>query len=318
MVAFPTETVYGLGANGLDELACQKIYEAKGRPSDNPLILHISNIDMLYNLVDEVSEPSKKLINSCWPGPLTIIFKKSKIIPDIVSAGLDTVAIRFPSHPIAKSLIESANVPIAAPSANISGRPSPTNANDVFFDMEGKIPLILDGGSSDIGIESTVIDLSEEIPTILRPGYFTIEMISKILPTVRFDDALIKEGITPKSPGQKYTHYSPKALMKVYVGEGALDKLLSEAFLLKTQGKKVGILAFEGDLEKLSGYYSISLGKKDDLSYMSHIFYSALRKMDKENIDIILAIGVSDNNLGKSIMNRMRKSASGNVYSTEG
>lgn len=314
LVAFPTETVYGLGANGLDGDACRKIFKAKGRPSDNPLILHISNTHMLYNLINDISEDAKKLVNECWPGPLTIIFNKSNLIPDEVSAGLDTVAVRFPENKIALSFIEEANTPIAAPSANISGRPSPTNAGDVFFDMDGKIPLILDGGSCDIGIESTVIDMSTDTPTILRPGYFTLEYLKEILPNVKLDDALVSEGITPKSPGQKYTHYAPKASMKVYVGEGAATYIKDEAYKLKSEGKKVGILAFEEDIKDFKDFYTISLGDKSDLSYMSHIFYSSLREMDKADVDIILANGVSDYKLGKSIMNRMKKSASGNIY----
>ena len=314
LVAFPTETVYGLGANGLDGEACNKIFKAKGRPSDNPLILHISNTKMLYNLVADVCFETKKLMDVCWPGPLTIIFKKSDIIPKEVSAGLDTVAIRFPKNKIAQRLIEESNTPIAAPSANISGRPSPTNANDVLFDMSGKIPLILDGGSSNIGIESTVIDMSNDIPVILRPGYFTLEDIKKILPDVRLDDALVRDDITPKSPGQKYTHYAPDAKMEVYVGDDASTFMLNKAKRLKECGKKVGILSFEEDLSKFNDYYTISMGSKTNLEYMSHIFYSSLRKMDKKQIDVIIANGVGESDLGKSIMNRMRKSASGNVY----
>lgn len=314
LVAFPTETVYGLGANGLDSKACNKIFKAKGRPSDNPLILHISNIQMLYNLVTDVSYDASKLIEKFWPGPLTIIFNKSNIIPHEVSAGLDTVAIRFPKNKIAKALIENANTPIAAPSANISGRPSPTNANDVYFDMKGKIPIILDGGDSNIGIESTVIDMSTSEPIILRPGFFTLEDIKEILPNVKLDDALVNEDVTPKSPGQKYTHYAPNAKMKAYVGKNATDKMLDQAIKLKEEGLKVGILAFEDEIDLFKDFYSINMGSKNDLSFMSHIFYSSLRQMDKEGVDVILAHGVSENNLGKSIMNRMRKSASGNVY----
>lgn len=313
LVAFPTETVYGLGADGLNENACKKIFEAKGRPSDNPLILHISNISMLYNLVENVDPKSKKLIDKCWPGPLTIIFKKSKIIPNIITAGLDTVAIRFPSNKIAQNLIEASNTPIAAPSANISGRPSPTRADDVYNDMNGKINLILDGGESDIGIESTVIDMSEDIPTILRPGFFTFEFIKEILSDVKLDESLVDNSKIPKSPGQKYKHYAPKAKMEVYVGEKSEEAIKSKALQLKEKGLKVGVLVFDQYIDDFKDYFSINIGNKDDLSYMSHVLFTSLRLMDMENVDIILAQGVEEINLGKSIMNRMKKSASGNA-----
>ena len=312
LVAIPTETVYGLGANGLDDKACRSIFKTKNRPADNPLILHISNIDMLYNLVEEVSTEAKKLF-SLWPGPLTMIFKKSKLIPNTVTAGGDTVAIRFPVDEIARSIIEEAKVPVAAPSANISGRPSPTNAKDCYFDLSGKIPLIIDGGDCKIGIESTVVDLSEDRPTILRPGYYTLEMLREILPDVRLDDALIDDNKIPKSPGQKYKHYAPKARMQVYVGDRASDLIYKKARSYRSQGLKVGILVFEEDIDRFDAFTSISFGSKKDLSEMSHILFSALREMDKLKVDLILAEGVMDNNLGKSIMNRMKKSAAGNI-----
>lgn len=312
LVAFPTETVYGLGANGLDPDACKHIFEIKNRPADNPLILHISNLEMLEQLVQKVDENAKKLIK-LWPGPLTIIFKKSAIIPDVVTAGGDTVAIRFPKNEIARALIEKANTPIAAPSANISGRPSPTNAEDTFFDLNGKIPLIINGGSSDIGIESTVIDLTSKYPTILRPGFYTFEMLDKILDNLKLDDALVDDSKIPKSPGQKYKHYAPNAKMKVFIGKKAPTVIKEKADYYKNRGNKVGILVFENNIKLFNDYETISLGDFNDLSYMSHVLFSSLRKMDKLGVDIILAQGVMDNDLGKSIMNRMRKSASGDI-----
>ena len=314
LVAFPTETVYGLGADGLNPEAIEKIYKAKGRPSDNPLILHISDKSMLYNLSKQVTDQAIKLISACWPGPLTIILKKSSKVSDTVSAGLDTVAIRMPENKIALELISQSKKPIAAPSANISGKPSPTRAKDVIEDMDGKIPMIIDGGSSDIGIESTVIDLSEDIPTILRPGYYTYEYIKTILADVKLDDALIDGKTVPKSPGQKYKHYAPKARLEVYVGKKSSVKMLDLANRYKDQGLRVGILTFEETIEDFNKYYTLSLGSKDDLSTMSHVLFTYLRKMDYKGIDVILAEGVEDINLGKSIMNRMNKSASGNVY----
>lgn len=312
LVAFPTETVYGLGADGLNNEACKKIFKAKGRPADNPLILHISHISMLDNLVEEISESHRKLFD-LWPGPMTLIFKKSKLIPEAVTAGGDTVAIRFPSDEIARALISQANTPIAAPSANISGRPSPTKADDVYQDMDGIIPLIIDGGESNIGIESTVIDLSGEKPTILRPGYYTYEFLKEILPDMRLDDSLVDSTKIPKSPGQKYKHYAPKAKLRVFIGEYVPDYLLNLAEEYKSQGKKVGILAFEEDKDKFVSYPYISLGSRIDLSTMSHVLFSSLRQMDRLEVDIILAEGVRENHLGKSIMNRMKKAAANDV-----
>ena len=314
IVSFPTETVYGLGADGLNPEACKKIFKAKGRPSDNPLILHISDKTMLYNLSDDITNEAKKLMDICWPGPLTMILKKSAKVPEIVSAGLDTVAIRMPKNKIALKLIELSNTPIAAPSANISGRPSPTIASDVMHDMDSRIPMILNGGDAQIGIESTVIDLSEDIPTILRPGFYTYEYLKNILPNIKLDDALIDGKRIPKSPGQKYKHYAPEAKVEVYVGNKAYEKMLDKASAYKKQDLKVGILAFEESIEKFNEYYTLSLGNKDDLSTMSHVLFTYLRKMDSKEMDIIIAEGVEDNNLGKSIMNRMKKSASGNIY----
>lgn len=312
LVAFPTETVYGLGADGLKNEACKKIFKAKGRPADNPLILHISHISMLDNLVEEISESHRKLFD-LWPGPMTLIFKKSKLIPEVVTAGGDTVAIRFPSDEIARALISQANTPIAAPSANISGRPSPTKADDVYQDMDGIIPLIIDGGESNIGIESTVIDLSGEKPTILRPGYYTYEFLKEILPDMRLDDSLVDSTKIPKSPGQKYKHYAPKANLRVFIGENVPDYLLDLAEEYKSQGKKVGILAFDEDKDKFASYPYISLGSRIDLSTMSHVLFSSLREMDRLKVDIILAEGVRENHLGKSIMNRMKKAAANDV-----
>lgn len=314
LVAFPTETVYGLGADGLNEAACQKIFAAKGRPSDNPLILHISNQDMLYNLVDSINDDAKKLIKTCWPGPLTLIMKKKSVVPDAVTAGLDTVAIRMPSDKIALNFITKANTPIAAPSANTSGKPSPTRAKDVFQDLNGKIPMILDGGSCKIGIESTVVDCSEKNPVILRPGYYTYEYLKEIIPSITLDDALVNDGKIPKSPGQKYKHYSPNAKMEVYIGDNASKKILDQAMKYKNQNYKVGILTFDDSIADFDDFKTISFGNRDNLSYMSHVLFTALREMDSVGVDIILAEGVNDIDLGKSIMNRMKKSASNNIF----
>ena len=312
LVAFPTETVYGLGADGLNDEACRKIFKAKGRPIDNPLILHISHISMLDNLVEEITDKHRKLFE-LWPGPMTLIFKKSDLIPDAVTAGGDTVAIRFPSDQIARALITEADTPIAAPSANISGRPSPTKARDVYQDMDGIIPVIIDGGESNIGIESTVIDLSGDEPIILRPGFYTYEFLKDILSDMRLDDSLVDSSKIPKSPGQKYKHYAPKAKLRVFIGEDVPTHLLSEAEKYKSDGKKVGILAFEEDKEKFNSYPYISLGSRKDLSTMSHVLFSSLREMDRLGVDLILAEGVKEKHLGKSIMNRINKAAANDV-----
>ena len=312
LVAFPTETVYGLGADGLNNQACLKIFKAKHRPADNPLILHISHISMLDNLVEEISDGHRKLFE-LWPGPMTLIFKKSKLIPDAVTAGGNTVAIRFPSDEIARKLISKSASPIAAPSANISGRPSPTKASDVYFDMDGVIPIILDGGQSNIGIESTVIDLSTEEATILRPGFYTYEFLKNIIPDIKLDDSLVDDSKIPKSPGQKYKHYAPKAKMKVFVGDKAVDIIEKLASTYSKEDKKIGILAFEEDKDKFNDYTFLSLGSKKDLTTMSHVLFSHLREMDKLGVDLILAEGVRENNLGKSIMNRMKKAAANDV-----
>lgn len=313
LVVIPTETVYGLGADGLNADACKKIFKAKNRPSDNPLILHISHIDQLDPLVKKIPDEAKYLARNLWPGPLTMIFNKSDLIPDVVTAGGDTVAIRMPKDPIARKFIELCDTPIAAPSANISGRPSPTNASDVYFDMKGRVSVIIDGGDSEIGIESTVLDLTEDKPMILRPGYYTYEYIKGFLPDLVLDDSLVDSKAIPKSPGQKYKHYAPKAKMKIYVGDDSSSYILKEAKENKDKGNKVGILAFEQDIDKFYDFDFVSLGNKDNLIEMSHVLFSALRILDKRGVDLILAQGVEDKDLGKSIMNRMKKSASGNV-----
>lgn len=316
LVSFPTETVYGLGANGLDEEAVKKIYKAKGRPSDNPLILHISELEELYPLVENISEDAKKCIKEFWPGPLTMVFEKSDIIPDVITGGLNTVAIRMPSNLIAKEIIKAAQRPIAAPSANLSGRPSPTSAEHVIEDLSGKIEMIIDGGRCEVGLESTVLDLSEDTPTILRPGKVSLEDIRRILPNVEIDKGILKEGQTPKSPGQKYKHYAPKGEMIVYIGESdkIIENIESKANFYLENGSKVGVLLIEENIKKynLSNEVRIfSLG--NDKEGIAKNLFDALRKFDEEGIDVILSEGVNNDDLGLAIMNRMLKASGGNV-----
>lgn len=315
LVAMPTETVYGLSANGLDEKAVEKIFIAKGRPQDNPLILHIADIKDLDRLVEEIPEPARKIMDKLWPGPLTLIFKKSDLVPSAVTAGGDTVAIRLPNSEIARELIRLAGVPLAAPSANISGRPSPTNAADVYVDLNSRIDIILDGGATEIGIESTVLDLTVEDGMILRPGFYDIDIISEFLPRVTNDKALIENGKIPKSPGQKYKHYAPKAEVYIF-DEGLSSKLeamknMAEEY--EEKNKKVGLLVFEENIDYLKPLLVKSLGPKKDLRAMARLIFSQLREMDRLGVDIILVEGVEEKSLGFAIMNRLRKSAAGKI-----
>ena len=315
LVAFPTETVYGLGANGLDNKAVKKIFEAKGRPQDNPLILHISHIEEVKPLVDFISQDVEKLMEAFWPGPLTIILKRSNLVPDIITGGLDTVAIRMPNNPIALKLIELCQLPVAAPSANTSGKPSPTQASHVSQDLYGKVDLIIDGGNTGIGVESTVLDMSRDIPTILRPGGITLEDLRIYLPNVEEDLSIVKEDEIPLSPGQKYRHYAPKAEMMVFNGE--VDNIIREINTLakkfSKEGKKVGIMATDESKNKYEIGTIISVGTRMDKSTIAHNLFNTIRLFDKENVDIILAEGVENIGIGTAIMNRLKKAASGRV-----
>lgn len=240
MVAFPTETVYGLGADALDEMASKKIYAAKGRPSDNPLIVHVANEQQILPLVKEIPESARKLMKAFWPGPLTIIFNKSDVVPYGTTGGLDTVAIRMPNHKVALTLIEESNIPIAAPSANTSGRPSPTTAMHVMDDLNGKISMVIDGGAVGIGIESTIVDVTGDIPMILRPGYINKKMLEEVVGEVTIDKAIlgpVSPDLKPKAPGMKYKHYAPKADFTMF--DGDIDKVadrineLAESYIKK-------------------------------------------------------------------------------------
>ena len=317
LVAFPTETVYGLGADGLNEEAVKKVYLAKGRPSDNPIILHVDSIAMLKRLVVHISKEAYILIHRFWPGPLTIVLKKSNIVPNIITAGLDSVAIRMPSHLVALALIKESNTPIAAPSANTSGRPSPTRAEHVIEDMDGKIAFILDGGETGVGLESTVIDLTEKIPMILRPGGITIEQIREELPNVEIDPALLEKdekNLIPKSPGQKYRHYAPRAEMIVYIGirENRIKAILDRASKEKKLERNIGILAFEENREQFKAYTTILMGSEKDKDTIAHGLFDALRKLDELDVDIILCEGIDEENIGMAIMNRLGKASGGN------
>lgn len=317
LVAFPTETVYGLGANGFDENAAKKIFAAKGRPEDNPLILHVYSVEQVEELVEEIPDIAKKCMEEFWPGPLTILLPKSDKVPNIITAGLDTVAIRMPENKIALELIKMSNVPIAAPSANISGRPSPTSAKHVIDDLMDKVDMIVDGGETGVGLESTVLDLSGDLPMILRPGGVTKEDLQKIIPNVTIDFAIIKEdaNIIPKSPGQKYRHYAPKSEMLVFSGD--IDKI-TDAIMAKTKeymaiGKRVGVICTDETKEIYKDGLIISMGSRRNNETIARNLFNTLRLFDEENVDIILAEGVEPSHLGIAIMNRMTKAAGGRI-----
>lgn len=314
LVAFPTETVYGLGADALDEEASAKIYAAKGRPSDNPLIVHIADIEALYKLSCEVPDKALKLADKFWPGPLTMILKKSDIVPDSITGGLGTVAIRMPSHKVAAELIRTSGVYIAAPSANTSGKPSPTRASHVIKDLSGKIDMIIEDDTVDIGVESTIIDLSEEVPTILRPGYITKEMFEEVIGGVRIDPAItegVKSGVVPKAPGMKYKHYAPKADLILVDGEeekvvAKINALAKEAVLL---GKKVGIIGTDETIDRYPEGEVVSIGARSDEDAIAKHLYKLLRDFDEKEVDIIYSESFATPRIGQAIMNRLLKAA---------
>ena len=311
LVAFPTETVYGLGANGLDGRAVSRIFEAKGRPADNPLILHVYRLDDVLPLIGgPLTDNARALADAFWPGPLTMVLPKSALVPDAVTAGLDTVAVRMPSHPAALKLIESAGVPVAAPSANRSGRPSPTRAEHVLEDMDGRIDMVLDGGPCKVGLESTVVDMTQELPRILRPGGVTPEMIKAALGAVQVDESAmrpLREGETARSPGMKYRHYAPKGRLTIV--RGAADAVAREIAALYDgalgRGEKCAILA--ASAERYGGRRVRSLGETPE-SVAANLF-QALREMDEQGVERLFAEAVNTAGVGLAIMNRMGRAA---------
>ena len=313
LVAFPTETVYGLGGNGLDPSAARKIYEAKGRPSDNPLILHVADLSQIPPLVREFPEKARRLAEALWPGPLTVILPKSGLVPPEVTGGLETVAIRFPSHPGAQAFIRAAGCPIAAPSANLSGRPSPTNAQDVLEDLDGRIPLILDGGESRIGLESTIVDLSGEVPTVLRPGYYGLPQLRELLGTVAVDPAVLRsleENERPKAPGMKYRHYAPNVSLTLVEGE---DEVRA-AYIRKQakKGKKTAVLLCRETLPLYGGgrdLILLPLGSRKDDTEIARRLFAVLRSLDRLELDRVYSETFGEGPLGEAIMNRLRKAA---------
>lgn len=312
LVAFPTETVYGLGANALSQDAVSRIFEAKGRPSDNPLIVHLASVNDIDTVATDISDMARKLIKAFSPGPFTIILKKKDTVAKSVTAGLDTVAVRVPENPIAHKLIELSNVPIAAPSANISGKPSPTKAKHVIEDMNDKIACILDGGECEVGLESTVVDATGKMPIVLRPGGITVTQIRQIVPSAIIDSHIL-ESITssekPKSPGMKYKHYAPNA--DVTVVEGGFDAVFENIcrMLKEIHGKKTGVLAMNN--RKYNADVVLDAGKNNE--EYAHSLFTKLREFDEMGIDIVFAEFCVDDDYGLAVKNRLYKSAGNKI-----
>lgn len=313
LVAFPTETVYGLGAVATDDVAVKKIFEAKGRPSDNPLIVHIGELKEVELYIEEVPEVAKKCMDLFWPGPLTLVMKvKPNVLAKSVTAGLHTVGIRMPDHPVALQLLQQIKKPLAAPSANRSGKPSPTEAVHVEEDLQGRIPYILDGGSTGIGFESTVLDVTHEPPVILRPGGITKEMLEGAIGPVMQPTNIEQNMVsTPKAPGMKYTHYAPNA--PVYLIECNEEKVSQAIQKLQTEGQQVALLAPD-NFAQIKADYFFSIGEEGVKEEMGAALYHALRACDKTNATIILATATSIEGVGAAIMNRLEKAAGGKWY----
>lgn len=313
LVAFPTETVYGIGANALNTEAALKIYQAKGRPSDNPLIIHIAKKEDVFLYATDVSNEALRLMDSFWPGPLTLIFKKKDKISKIITGGLETVAIRLPSNEIARKIIETAGCPIAAPSANRSGRPSPTRAKHVIEDLNGRVDMIVDGGKSEIGLESTVLDVTSQIPIILRPGYITKEMIEQIIGGVSIDKVLIKsdEKIVPKAPGMKYKHYAPKG--NITVVDGTINKAASwineHVKEKENSGYKAAVISTTEDQGLYKCKHIMVIGSENNNNEIAANLFKILRLMDTKGIDYIYTRSFSEDAIGSATMNRLMKAA---------
>lgn len=315
LVAFPTETVYGLGANALDENASMKIYEAKGRPSDNPLIVHISKVKDLEILAMDIPQEAYELAEVFWPGPLTMILKKKECVPYKTTGGLDTVAIRLPANQITRELIERAGVFLAGPSANLSGKPSPTTAQHVINDLSGRVEMIIDGGSATLGLESTIVDLSGSTPMILRPGCITKTMMENVIGNIEIDPVILQTapdlGLVPKAPGMKYRHYAPEGKLTIYEGDTRLvvDEINRKAKEKEESGNSVGVIAT--DETKALYQYGIvkTIGSRSHEATIAAGLYGILREFDELHTEYIYSESFADNSLGQAIMNRLLKAA---------
>ena len=321
LVAFPTETVYGLGGNALDPQASMKIYAAKGRPSDNPLIVHIAELEQLEKITTEIPEGAKILAEKYWPGPLTMILPKADIVPRETTGGLDSVAVRFPSDRIAQELIKAGGGFVAAPSANTSGRPSPTMAEHVEEDLGDAIDMIIDGGQVGIGLESTIVDFTEEVPVVLRPGYISLEMLQETLGDVRMDKGLLitDSSVHPKAPGMKYRHYAPKADLSIIEGNeedvvACINHLTDEAV---AKGLKVGVIATDETKERYAYADVLSIGSREEEETIAHHLYEVLRDFDDDRVDVIYSEAFYTPKMGQAIMNRLLKAAGHKIINAQ-
>lgn len=319
LVVFPTETVYGLGANALNNDAVKKIFKAKGRPQDNPLIVHIADIEQISSLVSEIPKIAQEFMNRFWPGPMTVILPKSFVIPDATSASLPSIGIRMPSNTIARELIRAAKVPIAAPSANISGRPSPTDVGRCIEDLDGRVDCILGGKISDIGLESTIIDCTVKPTCILRPGGITLEMLREIEPDIYIDPAIMKKpdkDFKPKAPGMKYRHYAPKAPVKIVQGD--LQKTIAKINEIvqnyMDRNKVVGIMATDETKYCYQNGVVISLGSRKNMTSISQNLFETLRSFDDKKVDVIISEAFEEEGVGMAVMNRLKKSAGFDIF----
>ena len=321
LVAFPTETVYGLGGDAFNPLSSRKIYEAKGRPSDNPLIVHIADTEALSRVAAEVSEKAKMLMERFWPGPLTLIFQKTGEVPVETTGGLETVAVRLPSDPVARAFIREAGGYIAAPSANLSGKPSPTSGKYVIQDMEFRIDMILYGEDSLIGLESTIVDMTCEPPMVLRPGYVTLEQLRETVGAVEADITLISDesNEAPKAPGMKYRHYAPKGELAVVQGnrDSVIEYINQKIALDREMGLKTGVIASDSTCPEYEADFVHSTGETGSMRDAAHRLFSILRALDDEGADKIYSEGFKAGGIGDAVMNRLLKAAGHNVVNLE-
>ncbi|WP_181346761.1 L-threonylcarbamoyladenylate synthase [Thalassobacillus sp. CUG 92003] len=312
VVAFPTETVYGLGADATNERAVGKIFSAKGRPVDNPLIVHVHSREQVGHLVTHIPDKANHFMDQCWPGPLTLILNSNGTAAENVTAGLSTVAIRMPAHPVALALLKAADLPVAAPSANYSGRPSPTAAEHVMQDLNGRISGVIDGGATGVGLESTVLDCTSDLPVILRPGGVPYEMLKQIDPDVIMDPALVKSAQeAPKSPGMKYTHYAPEAPLWLIDGED--DFFAEQIAQLERDNQRVGVIASRELAETLGDRPIAVCGSREHLAEIGETLYRVLRQFKKSDVDIIVCEAFPETGIGAAIMNRLKKAAAKKV-----
>ncbi|WP_411954082.1 L-threonylcarbamoyladenylate synthase [Alkalibacillus sp. S2W] len=307
-IAFPTETVYGLGADATNDHAVSQIFQAKGRPADNPLIAHVGSSDLIYDYVTDVSEDAEALINAFWPGPLTLILPAKSKLAENVTAGLTTVGFRMPDHPVALALLQAANIPVAAPSANRSGKPSPTAAGHVLHDLDGKIYGVLDGGMTGVGVESTVIDMTLDPPMILRPGGVTQTEIEAVIGPVNLAPSLQAEDDAPRSPGMKYKHYAPDC--PIWIVNGGAERMKQVAHDLQQDGKRVGFMVSDERAIDLDQDHVYRLGSQKDLLAITRHLYDRLRQIDNSDYEIILAEAFPKDGIGEALMNRLEKAAS--------